>query len=118
MKLKYNDWRLFTYLTKYIRPYLWLLILASIALISNLFCSLIRPYLSKQAIDLGFAMKDLNTIQHYAGLYALTIVGSIVFILLQNYLLSTFGQKIIFHIRSMVFEKFFINRPKIFSLCP
>ncbi len=24
MKLKYNDWRLFTYLTKYIRPYLWL----------------------------------------------------------------------------------------------
>ena len=34
-------------------------------------------------------MKDLNTIQHYAGLYALTIVGSIVFILLQNYLLST-----------------------------
>ena len=80
MKLKYNDWRLFTYLTKYIRPYLWLLILASIALISNLLCSLIRPYLSKQAIDLGFAMKDLNTIQHYAGLYALTIVGSIVFI--------------------------------------
>ena len=56
MKLKYNDWRLFTYLTKYIRPYLWLLILASIALISNLLCSLIRPYLSKQAIDLGFAM--------------------------------------------------------------
>lgn len=104
MKLKYNDWRLFTYLTKYIRPYLWLLILASIALISNLLCSLIRPYLSKQAIDLGFAMKDLNTIQHYAGLYALTIVGSVVFILLQNYLLSTFGQKIIFHIRSTVFE--------------
>ena len=51
MKLKYNDWRLFTYLTKYIRPYLWLLILASIALISNLLCSLIRPYLSKQAIN-------------------------------------------------------------------
>ncbi len=105
MKLKYNDWRLFAYLTRYIKPYLWLLILASIALISNLLCSLIRPYLSKQAIDLGFAMKDLNTIQHYAGLYALTIVGSIVFILLQNYLLSTFGQKIIFHIRSTVFEK-------------
>ena len=60
MKLKYNDWHLFTYLTKYIRPYLWLLILASIALISNLLSSLIRPYLSKQVIDLGFAMKDLN----------------------------------------------------------
>ena len=118
MKLKYNDWRLFTYLTKYIRPYLWLLILASIALISNLLCSLIRPYLSKQAIDLGFAMKDLNTIQHYAGLYALTIVGSIVFILLQNYLLSTFGQKIIFHIRSTVFEKILYKSAEDFQSLP
>lgn len=118
MKLKYNDWRLFTYLTKYIRPYLWLLILASIALISNLLCSLIRPYLSKQAIDLGFAMKDLNTIQHYAGLYALSIVGSIVFILLQNYLLSAFGQKIIFHIRSIVFEKILHKSAKDFQSLP
>lgn len=118
MKLKYNDWRLFTYLTKYIRPYLWLLILASIALISNLLCSLIRPYLSKQAIDLGFAMKDLNTIQYYAGLYAITIVGSIVFILLQNYLLSTFGQKIIFHIRSMVFEKILHKSAEDFQSLP
>lgn len=118
MKLKYNDWRLFTYLTKYIRPYLWLLILASIALISNLLCSLIRPYLSKQAIDLGFAMKDLNTIQHYAGLYALSIVGSIVFILLQNYLLSAFGQKIIFHIRSIVFEKILHKSTEEFQSLP
>ena len=118
MKLKYNDWRLFTYLTKYIRPYLWLLILASIALISNLLCSLIRPYLSKQAIDLGFAMKDLNTIQHYAGLYALSIVGSIVFILLQNYLLSAFGQKIIFHIRSTVFEKILHKSTEDFQFLP
>lgn len=118
MKLKYNDWRLFTYLTKYIRPYLWLLILASIALISNLLCSLIRPYLSKQAIDLGFAMKDLNTIQHYAGLYALSIVGSIVFILLQNYLLSAFGQKIIFHIRSTVFEKILHKSTEDFQSLP
>ena len=118
MKVKYNDWHLFTYLTKYIRPYLWLLILASIALISNLLSSLIRPYLSKQVIDLGFAMKDLNTIQHYAGLYALTIVGSIVFILLQNYLLSTFGQKIIFHIRSTVFEKILHKSSEDFQSLP
>lgn len=118
MKVKYNDWHLFTYLTKYIRPYLWLLILASMALISNLLSSLIRPYLSKQVIDLGFAMKDLNTIQHYAGLYALTIVGSIVFILLQNYLLSTFGQKIIFHIRSTVFEKILHKSSEDFQSLP
>ena len=86
MKLKYNDWRLFTYLTKYIRPYLWLLILASIALISNLLCSLIRPYLSKQAIDLGFAMKDLNTINYswQRCLYSLTKLF-IIYIWAENY---------------------------------
>ena len=118
MKLKYNDWRLFTYLTRYIRPYLWLLILASFSLIFNLLSTLIRPYLSKQAIDLGFAVKDLHTIQYYAGVYAITIVCSVIFILLQNYLLATFGQKIIYHIRSSVFEKILHKTAADFQTLP
>lgn len=118
MKLKYNDWRLFTYLTRYIRPYLWLLILASFSLIFNLLSTLIRPYLSKQAIDLGFAVKDLHIIQYYAGVYAITIVCSVIFILLQNYLLATFGQKIIYHIRSSVFEKILHKTAADFQTLP
>lgn len=118
MKLKYNDWSLFTYLTRYIRPYLWLLILASFSLIFNLLSTLIRPYLSKQAIDLGFAVKDLHTIQYYAGVYAITIVCSVIFILLQNYLLATFGQKIIYHIRSSVFEKILHKTAADFQTLP
>ena len=118
MKLKYNDWRLFTYLTRYIRPYLWLLILASFSLIFNLLSTLIRPYLSKQAIDLGFAVKDLHIIQYYAGVYAITIVCSVIFILLQNYLLSTFGQKIIYYIRSSVFEKILHKTAADFQTLP
>ena len=118
MKLKYNDWRLFTYLTRYIRPYLWLLILASFSLIFNLLSTLIRPYLSKQAIDLGFAVKDLHTIQYYAGIYAISIVCSVIFILLQNYLLATFGQKIIYHIRSSVFEKILHKTAADFQTLP
>ena len=118
MKLKYNDWRLFTYLTRYIRPYLWLLILASFSLIFNLLSTLIRPYLSKQAIDLGFAVKDLHTIQYYAGVYAITIVCSVIFILLQNYLLATFGQKIIYHIRSSIFEKILHKTAADFQTLP
>lgn len=102
---QHNDVALFAYLTKFIKPHLGLLVVAAIFLFSNLFLSLCRPYISKQAIDFGFALKDSNTIYYYAGVYALTIGLSIICILLQNYLLSTFGQKIIYHIRSTVFEK-------------
>lgn len=102
---QHNDVALFAYLTKFIKPHLGLLVVAAFFLFSNLFLSLCRPYISKQAIDFGFALKDSNTIYYYAGVYALTIGLSIICILLQNYLLSTFGQKIIYHIRSTVFEK-------------
>lgn len=102
---QHNDVALFAYLTRFIKPHLGLLVVAAIFLFSNLFLSLCRPYISKQAIDFGFALKDSNTIYYYAGVYALTIGLSIICILLQNYLLSTFGQKIIYHIRSTVFEK-------------
>lgn len=102
---QHNDVALFAYLTKFIKPHLGLLVVAAIFLFSNLFLSLCRPYISKQAIDFGFALKDSNTIYYYAGVYALTIGLSIICILLQNYLLSTFGQNIIYHIRSTVFEK-------------
>lgn len=105
MKQKQSDVTLFLHLTNYIKPYMWLLIVAAMALMANLFLSLWRPYITKQVIDYGFAIKDINTIEYYAGVYALTIVGSIVFILLENYLLASFGQKIIYHIRSAVFEK-------------
>ncbi|MCF0158170.1 MAG: ABC transporter ATP-binding protein [Veillonella sp.] len=102
---QHNDVALFAYLTRFIKPHLGLLVVAAIFLFSNLFLSLCRPYISKQAIDFGFALKDSNTIYYYAGVYALTIGLSIICILLQNYLLSTFGQNIIYHIRSTVFEK-------------
>lgn len=102
---QHNDVALFAYLTRFIKSHLGLLVVAAIFLFSNLFLSLCRPYISKQAIDFGFALKDSNTIYYYAGVYALTIGLSIICILLQNYLLSTFGQNIIYHIRSTVFEK-------------
>lgn len=105
MKRKQSDVTLFLYLTNYIKPYIWLLLIAAIALLSNLFLSLWRPYITKQVIDYGFAIHDVSTIEYYAGLYALTIVGSIIFIVVENYLLASFGQRIIYHIRSAVFEK-------------
>lgn len=100
-----NDWALFSYITAYIKPYLGILLLATIALAGNLVLLLLRPYLTKQVIDLGFATNDINVIEYYAVIYGLTIIGSVLFIFVENYFLKSFGQKIIYNIRDIIFQK-------------
>ena len=100
-----NDWALFSYITAYIKPYLGILLLATIALAGNLVLLLLRPYLTKQVINLGFATNDINVIEYYAVIYGLTIIGSVLCIFVENYFLKSFGQKIIYNIRAIVFQK-------------
>ena len=100
-----NDWALFSYITAYIKPYLSILLLATIALAGNLILLLLRPYLTKQVIDLGFTTNDINVIEYYAVIYGLTIIGSVLCIFVENYFLKSFGQKIIYNIRAIVFQK-------------
>lgn len=100
-----NDWALFSYITAYIKPYLGILLVATIALAGNLILLLLRPYITKQVIDLGFATNDINVIEYYAVLYGLTIIGSVLFIFVENYFLKSFGQKIIYNIRAIIFQK-------------
>ena len=100
-----NDWALFSYITAYIKPYLGILLLATIALAGNLILLLLRPYLTKQVIDLGFATNNINVIEYYAVIYGLTIIGSVLCIFVENYFLKSFGQKIIYNIRAIIFQK-------------
>lgn len=100
-----NDWTLFSYISAYIKPYLGILLLATIALAGNLVLLLLRPYLTKQVIDLGFATNDINVIEYYAVIYGLTIIGSVLCIFVENYFLKSFGQKIIYNIRAIIFQK-------------
>lgn len=100
-----NDWALFSYITAYIKPYLGILLLATIALAGNLILLLLRPYLTKQVIDLGFATNEINVIEYYAVIYGLTIIGSVLCIFVENYFLKSFGQKIIYNIRAIIFQK-------------
>ena len=100
-----NDWALFSYISTYIKPYLGILLLATIALAGNLVLLLLRPYLTKQVIDLGFATNDINVIEYYAVIYGLTIIGSVLCIFVENYFLKSFGQKIIYNIRAIIFQK-------------
>ena len=105
-----NDWALFSYITAYIKPYLGILFLATVALAGNLVLLLLRPYLTKQVIDLGFATNDIAVIEYYALMYGFTIIGSVLFIFVENYFLKSFGQKIIYNIRSIIFQKI-LNKP-------
>ena len=105
-----NDWTLFSYITGYIKPYLGILFLATVALAGNLVLLLLRPYLTKQVIDLGFATNDIAVIEYYALMYGFTIIGSVLFIFVENYFLKSFGQKIIYNIRSIIFQKI-LNKP-------
>ena len=100
-----NDWALFSYISAYIKPYLSILLLATIALAGNLVLLLLRPYLTKQVIDLGFATNDITVIEYYAVIYGLTIIGSVLCIFVENYFLKSFGQKIIYNIRAIIFQK-------------
>ena len=100
-----NDWALFSYISAYIKPYLGILLLATIALAGNLVLLLLRPYLTKQVIDLGFATNDIIVIEYYAVIYGLTIIGSVLCIFVENYFLKSFGQKIIYNIRAIIFQK-------------
>ncbi len=100
-----NDWALFSYITAYIKPYLGILLLATIALAGNLVLLLLRPYITKQVIDLGFATNDINVIEYYAVIYGLTIIGSVLCIFVEKYFLKSFGKKIIYNIRDIVFQK-------------
>ena len=100
-----NAWALFSYITAYIKPYLGILLLATIALAGNLVLLLLRPYITKQVIDLGFATNDINVIEYYAVIYGLTIIGSVLCIFVENYFLKSFGQKIIYNIRAIIFQK-------------
>ena len=105
-----NDWALFSYITAYIKPYLGILFLATVALAGNLVLLLLRPYLTKQVIDFGFATNDIAVIEYYALMYGFTIIGSVLFIFVENYFLKSFGQKIIYNIRSIIFQKI-LNKP-------
>ena len=105
-----NDWALFSYITAYIKPYLGILLVATIALAGNLVLLLLRPYLTKQVIDLGFATNDIAVIEYYAVIYGLTIIGSVLSIFVENYFLKSFGQKIIYNIRAIIFKKI-IHKP-------
>lgn len=113
-----QDKKLLLYLSKYIRPHLYLLIIAALCLLVAMGLELVRPLLTKYVIDNGFSTGDINTIDYYGTMYAMTIGISIVVVFFQNYLLKTFGQKIIFHIRQQIFHKIMYKSSKDFHSMP
>ena len=112
-----NDWALFSYITGYIKPYLGILFLATVALAGNLVLLLLRPYLTKQVIDLGFATNDIAVIEYYALMYGFTIIGSVLFIFVENYFLKSLVKKLSIIFVVLYSKRFLINHMMNFISC-
>lgn len=115
---KSKDLALLSYLGRYIKPQSHLLIIAAIALFIAMGLDLLRPYLTKLVIDEGFVPKDGERVFHYAFLYTISIIASIIIVFIENYMLKSFGQRIIFDIRNKVFQRIIHKSQEDFDAMP
>lgn len=113
-----KDYLLLRRLSEYIRPHLPLLLGAAFFLLLALVLDLYRPLLLKNTIDRAIPAQNHGLVLQYAALYMGSIIINIVALFIQNYLLASFGQKIIYEIRNSVFMKLIVRSPEHFSSVP
>ncbi len=100
---RYRDWGLFKRVLGYLKPYVWLVVLAIFFLLGVSLLNLAGPYLTKIVIDDYIKVSDYNGLDVVAGLYLAVLIGAFIFQFLQNYLMQYIGQKVMFDLRSRVF---------------
>ncbi len=100
---RYRDWGLFKRVLGYLKPYVWLVVLAIFLLLGVSLLNLAGPYLTKIVIDDYIKVSDYNGLDVVAGLYLAVLIGAFIFQFLQNYLMQYIGQKVMFDLRSRVF---------------
>ena len=105
------DTRLLRRMISYIRPYAWLMLVATavvvpLSLLGNALPLLVRDatdnYLMPTGLDAGARWQGLL---HIGKLYLLIGFGAFVMRFIQGYLLSWLGQKILFDMRADIFSK-------------
>jgi ATP-binding cassette subfamily B protein len=101
---KAYDARLMRRLLEYLRPYRGAATLALAAIICASMLQLAQPYLMKLAIDRYITNGDLRGIDRIAVLYLFIIIGSICLEFTQTWLLQLTGQRIMFDMRTRIYE--------------
>lgn len=102
---KTSDITLILKLLTYIKPHLLWLVLGTIFLLLSLALDLLRPLILKETIDSAFPQKDMQIVWQYAIIYSLVIMANLCTRFIQNYMLQLFGQRIIYDIRTNIFNK-------------
>lgn len=99
------DGRLMRRLLKYGYPYKWYLIAGVFLLLLVSGLELIGPLLTKRAVDVHISTGDLPGLFNILLLYLLVLAGMFVTRYLQVYTTNWVGQRIMFDMRTQLFEK-------------
>jgi ATP-binding cassette subfamily B protein len=102
---KAYDARLMKRLLRYGKPYRFLLLGGVFLLLVVSGLELIGPLLTKNAVDVFIPQKDMTGLLHILVWYSLVLIGLFVCRFLQIYLTNWVGQKIMFDMRSELFDK-------------
>src|SRR4249919_3902469 len=101
---KAYDARLMRRLLRYLRPYTMYVAIALAAIISASVLQLAQPYIMKLAIDRYIATGDLQGLNRIALIFFGVLVGSFTLEYLQTWVLNMTGQRIMFDMRSQIYE--------------
>ncbi len=91
-------------LLKYVRPYWWKMVIAFGAMISASALTLILPLLVRTAIDGPIAEGDRDRLNQIALAMLVAYVGLLVSSIVQRYLLSWVGQRVLADLRMQLFR--------------
>jgi ATP-binding cassette subfamily B protein len=102
---KAYDARLMKRLLRYGNPYKLLLFGGVFLLLVVSGLELIGPLLTKKAVDVFIPAQNMSGLLHILVWYSLVLVGLFLFRFLQIYLTNWVGQKIMFDMRTQLFDK-------------
>ena len=91
-------------LLKYIRPYRWQMVIAFVAMIVVSVLTLVTPLLVKAVIDGPIAGNDLDGLNQIALVMLAAFAGLLVASMVQSYLLSWVGQRVLADLRMALYQ--------------
>jgi ATP-binding cassette subfamily B multidrug efflux pump len=100
---KAYDVRLMRRILRYLQPYWKLLAVALAFLISHTATELLRPYITKIAIDRYIATGDIGGLDSMVLIYLGTVIAGFIFLFIQTYTTEYAGQRAMHDLRMQIF---------------
>jgi ATP-binding cassette subfamily B multidrug efflux pump len=100
---KAYDVRLMRRILRYLQPYWKLLAVALAFLISHTATELLRPYITKIAVDRYIATGDIGGLDSMVLIYLGTVIAGFIFLFIQTYTTEYAGQRAMHDLRMQIF---------------